>query len=70
VLRAPRFGRSPILKALHEASNAAITTDRSLAATVMEKPWREAALKDKKGDMLDGALKTVASLDAGVPTPH
>lgn len=70
MLRAPRFGRSPILKALYEASNAAITTDRSLAATVMEKPWREAALKDEKGDMLDSALKTVASLDAGVPTPH
>jgi len=31
---------------------------------------REAALKDEKGDMLDGALKTVASLDAGVPTLH
>jgi indolepyruvate ferredoxin oxidoreductase beta subunit len=31
---------------------------------------REAALKDDKGDMLDGALKTVASLDAGVPTLH
>ena len=24
---------------------------------------REAALKDEKGDMLDGALKTVATLD-------
>jgi indolepyruvate ferredoxin oxidoreductase beta subunit len=31
---------------------------------------REAALKDEKGDMLDGALKTVASLDASVPTLH
>ena len=28
---------------------------------------REAALKDEKGDMLDGALKTVASLDRDVP---
>ena len=28
---------------------------------------REAALKDEKGDMLDGALKTVASLERNVP---
>jgi indolepyruvate ferredoxin oxidoreductase beta subunit len=30
---------------------------------------REAALKDEKGDMLDGALKTVGSLDAEEPRP-